>query len=344
MTWDDGEKYFFSTLFATPRMGPVGYILDSPYSPLRVERDIPSRNWRDAFEDLLAIDLNGKMIDTKDRKAEDASASKHRYDVATSTIQMVNHLVQKSLEGEKKWLDLRKRASKNRDTASVAQIDEQVLPNIRSNREEVIAEGSKAKANFEQFETATASSLKTRGQWIASLITSGALPGWQWATRNSVAGPIMNFRRRDASPELDAGIQLSELELAQVFENGQPHAFGSPEALPQEPIQALANGSVTAREPPGGDNMARTFWPSPSSILLQRAETVKLSDTSSDLKVIIHNHLLNGKVVTKEFVRQPGKVLEEVENARLSMDHLRTFVMESWKFNSANQSDITTDT
>ena len=34
MTWYDGANHFFSTLLATPSMGPIGYILESPYSPL----------------------------------------------------------------------------------------------------------------------------------------------------------------------------------------------------------------------------------------------------------------------------------------------------------------------
>lgn len=40
-------------------MGPLGYILHSQYSPFRLETEYPSRNWRDAFEDLLALDLGG---------------------------------------------------------------------------------------------------------------------------------------------------------------------------------------------------------------------------------------------------------------------------------------------
>lgn len=69
MTWQDGVKHFFSNFLASPRMGPIGYILNSPYSPLRLERQIPYKDWRDPFEDLLAIDAGRGMISKEDRKA-----------------------------------------------------------------------------------------------------------------------------------------------------------------------------------------------------------------------------------------------------------------------------------
>lgn len=32
-------------------MWPLGYILSSPYSPFYLEKQMPDREWRDAFED-----------------------------------------------------------------------------------------------------------------------------------------------------------------------------------------------------------------------------------------------------------------------------------------------------
>ena len=43
-------------------MWPFDYIQDGPYSPLQVEDEIPKGNWRDAFQDLLAIKNDHDLI------------------------------------------------------------------------------------------------------------------------------------------------------------------------------------------------------------------------------------------------------------------------------------------
>ena len=110
MTWNDGYKHFFSTFCATPRMWPVGYILDSPYSPLRVERDMPSRNWRDAFEDLLAHDAVGALIPDEVRKAQDEYAAKDRFESANRAIVVTNHNLKGALELQKATQEARQRS------------------------------------------------------------------------------------------------------------------------------------------------------------------------------------------------------------------------------------------
>ncbi|KAL8781764.1 MAG: hypothetical protein Q9213_005847 [Squamulea squamosa] len=345
MTWEDGMKNFFSTFFASSRMGPLGYILDNPYSPLHIERTIPSRNWRDAFEDLLAIDLTGKMINTEDRAAEDVVAARHRYDDASQTIEALNYAMQNNQELEKRAFETRRIAVNEGDNVAVAEIDNSVLPGLRSSRENHILQGIKLKEDYEKNKAATATCLKPRGQWITSLINSGALPGWRWTTRNSVDGQVVDIGRRDAPPELDAGITVSELELAGRFEEGQPHGFGSPQPLPKEILQMLANWSPPALETAIKAPILRKFWPSPSSVLFQAVETepVQSPNGSAGVKVIIQNHLLNGEVATQEIVRQPGKVLEEIESARRSMRYVREFSMSGAKADSSGQSDLILD-
>lgn len=44
VTWDDGIKYFLSRYLATSRMWPIGYVMDSPYSPLHLERQNSNLN------------------------------------------------------------------------------------------------------------------------------------------------------------------------------------------------------------------------------------------------------------------------------------------------------------
>ena len=107
MTWGDGMKYFFSSFYATPRMWPIGYILDSHYSPLRLERRLPNRNWRDAFEDLLAVEAGRDIISDEGRKAGDDYASRNRYELASRFIAEANLAAQKGPEMLRQTLEAR---------------------------------------------------------------------------------------------------------------------------------------------------------------------------------------------------------------------------------------------
>ena len=45
-----------------PTVVAMGYLTESPYSPFHLERELPNRNWRNAFEDLLTLESGGEMI------------------------------------------------------------------------------------------------------------------------------------------------------------------------------------------------------------------------------------------------------------------------------------------
>ena len=58
-------------------MWPFGFLVsNSAYSPFQLERDAPGVNWRDAFEDLLALESGGNMISADDRKMEKEVANR----------------------------------------------------------------------------------------------------------------------------------------------------------------------------------------------------------------------------------------------------------------------------
>ncbi|KAL8712690.1 MAG: hypothetical protein Q9220_003222 [cf. Caloplaca sp. 1 TL-2023] len=332
MNWDDGAKDFFSTWFATKRMGPIGYILGSPYSPLRAELEIPSHNWRDAFEDLLAIDTGGQMIAEEDRKAEDAFAARNRYDIASQQICVTNAHIKYNLEQEREALEIREDVVKNGKRSgyspdTVPYMDETLLPDLKIRREALTHVGQKSQQKYEEEKDKSASSLKPRGQWIASLMTSGAMPGWGWNVSSTLDGPLVGYQRLNAPPpELAASIEITERELNWIFDQKQSPYFGGPGYFPREHIQALANGSLGTREPEAGEVISRRFRPGPSSILAQvvSTEAFKAADGSRrGMKVFIQNRLVNGTVVDRTYVRQPARVLEEVENARHSMEEMR---------------------
>ena len=213
----------------------------------------------------------------------------------------------------------------NKNSHHVKMIDEYFLPRLKSSREGYASKALETKTEFEKTRTATASSLKPRRQWIASMINSGALPTWEWDTWQSTAGPIMSFCKRNPPTELDASISFSEHELEQIFEKGQPHAVGIPPTLPPDLVKALTDGSVRNDTMSVNPDPLKAFRPSPSSILMQTAssEPVQLATGMVGTKVVLKNTLADGKVVVKEFIQEPAKVLEEVENARKSFEMLR---------------------
>ena len=99
-----------------PKLWPVGYIIASPYSPFRVEQELPQRDWRDAFEDLLALESGNNIISHESRKQETAIAAKVRWERANRIIEKMNQLNgwdSSVLDGGQKVLD-EMRASGNR--------------------------------------------------------------------------------------------------------------------------------------------------------------------------------------------------------------------------------------
>ena len=340
MTWGDGIGNFFSTFFAAPRMWPLGYILRNAYSPLRLERSFPSHNWRDAFEDLLALEAGRDMIHHLDRMAETRYASKNRYELASRAIANSNIGLQSLVQMRAETLEGRQEAVRDKQSNIVKYYDDHLLAMQKTEHDRLVLLAQSTKSDFERTRNATASSVKPRGQWIASLINSGALPGWEWSTSNSVDGPIMHFRRRDAPPEMDTGlVGVSELELEQIFENDQPYGFGVPALIPEEKIKAFINEDSDKYDHGIHPDPLRSFQPSQSSIIHQtaHAEPVRLPDGTMGTKVLFKNTLANNTVVTKAFVQEPAKVLEEVENARKYMDMLSRRLITRSKIDKLNQ-------
>ncbi|KAL8668716.1 MAG: hypothetical protein Q9168_006663 [Polycauliona sp. 1 TL-2023] len=330
MSWDDGTKNFFSLLFAAPRMWPIGYIMNDSYSPLRVERDMPAKNWRDAFEDLLALENGREMISPQKRKAEDEFVARWRFEHASFSIQQCNH----NLHENKKWEEsvrvARQRAVKYKDHDVVETTTNDLLPWIQSQNDYQITRAQQVKASYDLCQSWTASRLKAYGHWIASLMDSGTLPGWKWSMGNSADGAVMSFGKRNSPGHVDdAGISMSELELQQIFEQGQPHGFGSPAWLPPAAIRALRDGTYDPQYEDLPNDPNKKFRPSASSILLQQAECnlVKLPDGSTVPSVKVENLLADGTTETKHFVQDSAGLLKEVMDAQTSMGMMREAVL-----------------
>lgn len=188
-----------------------------------------------------------------------------------------------------------------------------------------------------------------RGRWIASLVDSGALPGWQWGMRNSIHGPVMAFSKRDSSPKTEASIFFSELEMQHVFEEGKPQSFVSSAPLPTAAIKALTDSTHTPKCQNLPNDPLRKFEPSRSSIAYQEGECdlVKMSDGSTGPLVKIRNVMVDGTVESKSFARDPVGLFNETQAATHSMQKMHqaveNYVSRSSKTSEASRKDFLGD-
>ena len=294
-----------------------------------MEREISNRNWRDAFEDLLALNAGRDMIHPQSRRAEDDKAAKIRYNFANDYIQTYNTMQRRSLKFQEKMMEKRRAYVDDGHTKHVILMDKMVFPYVKSKIETSLVAAQSQKAAFEAERHAKASYLKRPGHWIASLITNGAVPGWQSVMKNGVDGPVLAFERRDAPPELDAQMAFSERELEGLF-RGQEYKLGIPPALPSDVVNLVVDSTSNTSKGRLAVGVIRRCLPNPSSIILQRscAELIKLHDGSIGAKAYIVNQLADRHVENKEFLEEPAKVFEEMEHARQSMQLLGQAVVE----------------
>lgn len=316
----------------SPNMWPVGYIIASPYSPFRIEKELPERDWRDAFEDLLALESGNNMISHESRKQESAIAAKVRWERANHIIEKMNQLNGRDasvLNLAQKALD-EMRASGNRaDLSAISWLDEK----LKAGKEGVlhrVAAARSLKAWEENSRELSGSRHKDRGQWIASLVTSGALRGWFSVLEDSEDGDLIHVNKEDL--ENESSVVISERELAEYFDEGKPLHTGIPSAplyrvsprrlaMPENGPQMLHedNGpEIPPDEPVLWSRVPERpcFWR--QSMV---AERITLPIGKTVTKVVMRNWLTNGDFEEKVMIEEPGKVLQEVEKVRAMIEN-----------------------
>ena len=179
----------------SPRTWPMGYILGSSYSPFRVEQELPKSDWRNAFEDLLALESGGEMISHESRKQEKAVAAKLRWERAYHCIEKLNKvnardastftLAQTALNG----INSKRRQT---DPAIISWLEKK-MNEAREMAQRRVALAEAFKADEATRREWSAGRQKDRGQWMASLITSGALRGWGSRLRDSEDGDLIDL-------------------------------------------------------------------------------------------------------------------------------------------------------
>lgn len=308
-------------------MWPVDYILNSIYSPLRLEQDVPNHQWRDAFEDLLALECNGEMVSPESRKKEAETAVKILYGKASHIIYRVNQNLRQLARLQTELQESRERALLNGDMTRVSRIGNETLPLVRSCMEGEIRKSRVVKEAVEAQKDFPASRLKQRGQWIASLISSGALPGW---TSHLESGPtpgqqrMLIRERTDPSngPDDQNRIVCTENALEQIF--GQGKISERADSSVEIDLFGLRSNEVlriTKSEGEGWSIYHSEVNPPRRHVTNQSttSERVLLPDGSKVNKVVLTSHSVNGKKEKTVIIQDACKVLEEVEKARMLM-------------------------
>ena len=307
-------------------MWPVGYIIGSSYSPLQLEVEIPGRNWRDAFEDLISLETGGQIISNESREKEaEVTVRLFRQD-GSDAISQVNE----KLERQSKQMSLLQRARKLATLANMSdkgsELDKEALQ-IKMRSQELIDVGQEIIFRLQELEQVDkleqSSRGMKRGHWIASLFSRGALPGWQSKLLDSADGPYWYFFKNDGEGD---GQSLTESELSSYFEGGRPLEVGHPDWSTESGRYPEVEQRYDVS--PDDNSIVRTEFkvpPLPHSISIQAigSERTKLPNGLFSTNVKIWNRYTDGREEEKEIVDDTGKVLEEVKKAMVAMANRR---------------------
>ena len=312
-----------ATYFASPRMWPLGYILGSEYSPLRLEQQYPKFNWRDRFEDLLALESGKKMISAVSRQKEAATGNRLLNESVHEDIFQVNQTLQRNQDYNVLLLKLRDVSARAKDTATLSRIEEEALPFQKKVSERAIADGKALIASLTTLQNKPASSYKSRVPWITSLISSGAMLGWESAVYDSADGWLADVYKADGSGD---GHMFSELDLTIIFKEGIRLDFRSPTWSTYEGFYNNYYPQIEQLCPegdadPDADDTYNTIEKLRPSILSQLTivQRKRSWNGSIDTRVVLKNRFTDGKEEEKTIVNDASKVLEEVEKAHASV-------------------------
>ena len=284
---------------------------------------MPNVNWRDRFEDLLALESGKKMISLASRQNEAATASRIRNESVHDDISHVNQELQRNQDYVVLLQKFRELSVRQKDPAIVAMIDEEAIPLQKKDSEAVIASGKALIASLKNLHNKPASSYKKRVPWITSLISSGAMPGWESTVYDSADGWLAHVHKADGSGD---GQMFTELDLAVAFKEGRRLDFKVPAWSTYERSYTFHYPQIDALCPDGdADPDAQHTYDAIESIrpsiMSQHtsAQRKKSWNGSVETRVVVKNRFTDGKEEEKTVVNDAAKVLEEVERFHASV-------------------------
>ena len=108
--------------------------------------------------------------------AETSYSFENRYELASRAVANSNISLQSLVQMRAETLEGRQEAVRNGHSHFVKYYDDHLLTMHKTEHDRLVLLAQKNKIDFEKNKNASASSVKPRGEWIASLINSGALP------------------------------------------------------------------------------------------------------------------------------------------------------------------------
>ena len=347
LSWDDGTIALRATYFASPRMWPLGYILGSEYSPLLLEQQMPNLNWRDSFEDLLALESGNKMISAVSRQNEAITAFRVRSESVHNHIQQVNQRLQDYQDYNGLLQELREVLVRQKDSELLERMDNVALPGQKESTAIVIASGKAQIDNLKDLENKPASKFKQRVHWITSLISSCSMLGWESAVYDSADGLLADVYKADGAGD---GQMFSETDLATIFRDGHPLDFRTPswstyeggyERFSYPDIEEL---SVRDGDPDAAQTYDAIEKVRPSILSQLTKVQQKMSwNGSIETRVVLKNRFSNGEEAEKTIVNDASKVFEETEKFHASIKERHHSVgLALWKLQYKKQQDVLT--
>ena len=330
LSWNEGLKYLSDTYLLSPRMWPIGYIMQSPYSPLQLEKEMPNIvHWRDAFEDLLALESGNQMISLKSREKEAEIAECIWYGSISREADIINH----RLKHGDKYMSLLGRvkdfASRKKTAANLENMNTAIKQQEESSKQIVaMAQAKRAFWKENQGKSRPASSYKMRGQWMASLISSGALPDWRAVMYDSSDGSYVSLQKIGEDPDQRGGQLMTEAELLEQFEEGIPMKEG------YGPQWSTNNGNYPAFDiirdvVTDGFEVGFVKYPyvAPRPAIISQVTTAKCTKSESgerSTKVTLRKRFTDDTEEQIEIVDDASKVLEESDKVYASMQSWNT--------------------
>ena len=343
----DSTRLPTATYLASPRMWPVGYILGSQYSPLNLEQVCPEINWRDRFEDLLALETGEKMISAVSRQNEAAAVARICNEIAHDEITHVNQELQRNQDYVTLLQRMREVSVRRKDTASVSMIDSRVLPYLKESSETAIAKGKASISGLKALQNKPASSCKRGLTWITSLISSGAMPAWHSVIYDSDDGLLADVYKADSSGD---GQFFSEMNLFMTFTVGSGLNLRAPswstfDGSYNEWYRKTGAPHIESVCPQGDAdpvaahtyNTIRNLRP---SMISQRTRVQRKTSWNGNIetRVVLLNRFTDGKEEEKTIVNDAPKMLEEVQRFQVSIKQRhRAISLAFWELSYRKQ-------
>lgn len=303
------------------------------------------------------------MIDPQSRNREADVGMRLWTQGIHRTVSAINRRLQK----DEKYMALLKRVRaafvRNNETGMIKLIDEKTIPSQRKMSDIAIEEGQSMIAMLRDNETKSspASMYKTRGHWITSLISSGAMSAWESTLYDSSQEELFHFKKKELNERGEQdGLIMTEWQLKKQFVDGihtkpdDPPPLWSTASLryPETfvlSIETPTKDSISDRDYDGaGTKPSQHVLPispismMPMSILAQTttAERTILRNGEMSVKVVLTNNHTNGTVVKKEIKDDACGVLEEAITALTSMAEMRVAIgYLAWEQRYALQED-----